>query len=197
MAAKDVIGVIARLYKKALPWRNVALYRVKLHTTVRENIQLQKQLVEIQREREQLTQTLERKNRKLSATLLYTNERNRHIEQIVGYFMERPNLKTNRKLTAHLDFLKQNLRIERNWRSFIMHFEEVNPGFIAKLKCRHPLLSSNDMRFIAYVYMNLTIKEIALVLNISNEACKKRKERIAYKLDIAGKTDLYDYLLTL
>jgi DNA-binding NarL/FixJ family response regulator len=45
--------------------------------------------------------------------------------------------------------------------------------------------------------MNLSTKEIASMLNITLEACRKRKERIAAKLELHDSMPLYDYLSTI
>jgi DNA-binding CsgD family transcriptional regulator len=42
--------------------------------------------------------------------------------------------------------------------------------------------------------MNLSSKEIASILNITPVASKKRKERIAAKMEIPKNTDLFDYI---
>ncbi|RZJ50367.1 MAG: sigma-70 family RNA polymerase sigma factor, partial [Flavobacterium sp.] len=61
----------------------------------------------------------------------------------------------------------------------------------------HPDLTPNDIRFIAYVYMDLTSKEIASMLNITLEACRKRKERIIQKLGISDDISLNAYLASI
>jgi DNA-binding NarL/FixJ family response regulator len=42
--------------------------------------------------------------------------------------------------------------------------------------------------------MNLNTKEIASLLNITPEGCRKRKERITKKMQLAENTSLFEYL---
>lgn len=93
----------------------------------------------------------------------------------------------NRKLAAKA--LHDN-----EWETFLTHFEEVNHKFLQNLREKHPDLNSNDIRFISYVYINLSTKEIALMLNITPEACRKRRERISRKLGLSENSDLYEYI---
>jgi len=90
--------------------------------------------------------------------------------------------------------LKSHLKNDSEWESFLTHFEEVNHGFLKALKQKHPDLSSNDIRFLSYEYINLSTKEISLLLNITPEACRKRKERIADKMGLPDNSDLYNYI---
>jgi len=52
----------------------------------------------------------------------------------------------------------------------------------------------NDIRFLSYLYMNLSIKEISSLLNITPDACRKRKERIAKKMGLQETAELFPYL---
>jgi len=93
--------------------------------------------------------------------------------------------------------LKHQLKKDSDWTDFLTHFEEVNQNFLKTIKDKHSTLNQNDIRFLSYVYMNLSTKEISTLLNITLEACRKRKERIIKKMELADNTDLYDYLLSI
>ncbi|RZK09629.1 MAG: hypothetical protein EOO46_13290, partial [Flavobacterium sp.] len=107
---------------------------------------------------------------------------------------ELPDVSQNIKLKTHIKTLKEHLKTDSEWDNFIVHFEEVNQGLLSTLKEKHPNLSSNDIRFICYVYMNLSLKEIGTIFNITQEACRKRKERIFRKMQIDKDISFYDYL---
>lgn len=159
-----------------------------------QNLLLEKKVTSALLEQEQLKNEIEIKNRKLSAKALYLSDRNDLIEEIVAYLSKKPQLAKDPTLANHIRSLKANLRTDNEWDNFITHFEEVNHGFLNRLKAQHPLLTANDIRFIAYIYMNLSIKEISAILNITIVACKKRKERLCAKMDIPKDVDLFDYI---
>ena len=76
----------------------------------------------------------------------------------------------------------------------MIHFEQVNNGFLKKLKLQHPNLNVNDVRYLCYLYMNLSNKEIASLFNVTQEAIRKRKERVSDKLNLPNSKGLYNYL---
>ena len=47
---------------------------------------------------------------------------------------------------------------------------------------------------LAFENLNLSNKEIASLLNISVESCRKRKERVTAKLNLDRNVPLYEYL---
>ena len=67
----------------------------------------------------------------------------------------------------------------------------------ASLTTKHPDLTTTDIRYLSYVYMNLDTKEIATLLHITPVACRKRKERIEKRLEFPHDMTLNTYLLNL
>jgi len=148
-------------------------------------------------EEERLKNEIESRNRKLSAKALHLIERNELLASIVENLEESQGLEQESKLRAYIRKLKGLIKSDNEWEDFIKHFEEVNQGFLSDVKEKHPELNANDLRFISYVYMNLTTKEIAAILSITAGACRKRKERISKKMNLADSSKLYDYLSTI
>lgn len=147
--------------------------------------------------KEKLKDELESKNRKLAANALHLASRNDKIEDFIASLNKEPELVKNTYLLRQINQLKNFLLKEDDREEFLTLFEEVNSRFLNVLKEKHPELNSNDIRFICYLYMNLTIKEICSLYNITPGACRKRKERIAHKMGIAESNDLYDYISAL
>ncbi|SDG59307.1 tetratricopeptide repeat protein [Chitinophaga filiformis] len=143
-------------------------------------------------EQERLKNEIEIRNRKLSAKALYLSGRNELIDEIITAISKMPDL--SKDSTRHISQLKSYLRTDDEWDDFSTHFQEVNQGFLNALRQNHPYLTSNDVRFLSYIYMNLNTKEIASLLNITPEGCRKRKERITKKMQLADNTSLFEYL---
>tara|TARA_R110002012_G_scaffold179482_1_gene345119 strand:- start:5950 stop:7587 length:1638 start_codon:yes stop_codon:yes gene_type:complete len=166
-----------------------------------EKLILEKQMLEKasqeKLERANLKHEIEIKNRKLSAKTLYVAERNEIIENILQIITSEKTLQKNITVKAELKKLKDLIKNDASWEDFANHFETVNHGFLDTLKSKHPALNSNDLRFLSYLYMNLSQKEIATILSISPDACRKRKERIAKKIGLSEGAELYDYLYSL
>lgn len=187
--------------KKVIAESNQQIIALELEKEKNDNLLLEKHIREKETnallEQERLKNEIESRNRKLSAKALYLSGRNQLIEEIIKSLSNNPEISKNPSLAAHIKTLKEHLKSDHEWESFITHFEEVNQGFLNKLKSLHPSLNANDIRFISYTYMNLSTKEIASMLNITLEACRKRKERITAKLELPDNVHLYDYLSTI
>jgi len=145
-------------------------------------------------EQEQLKKEIELKNQKISAKVLYISDRDELLQEVLNSLSKVPEVSGNNTLINHIRTLKSNLKAAADWDQSIMHFEEVNLSLLKKLKAKHPELTSNDMRYISYVYMNLSTKEIAGMLNITEIACKNREKRINDRLGINDEMPLIDYL---
>ena len=192
-----IIAALVLRQKKIIADRNHHLVELNFEKEKSNNLLLEKQISDALLEQERLKNEVETRNRKLSAKALYLSDRNELIEEIVSYLSKKPKLSKDQTLANHLQSLKSHLRADNEWNSFIIHFEEVNRGFLNRLKELHPSLTANDIKFIAYIYMNLSIKEIASILNITVIACKKRKERLAAKMGISKEEELFDYISVL
>lgn len=187
--------------KKLIAERNEQILSLELEKEKNELLLLEKQLDEQKAisllEQERLKNEVELKNRKLSAKALYLSGRNQMIEEVLSELSELPQVSKEVLLVNHIQTLKTHLKTDNEWDNFITHFEEVNQNFLTKLKAKHPNLIANDVRFLSYIYMNLSTKEIASMLNIAPESCRKRKERISAKMEIPDAVSLYDYLATI
>lgn len=184
--------------QKLIAKREQEITSLELENEKSVHLLLEKQLKENETEAllelEKLKNEIEQKNRKLSARALYLSGRNEMIEVIVNSLSGLPEISKNNILKTQIKTLKEHLKTDSEWDNFITHFEEVNQGLLHALKEKHPDLTSNDIRFICYVYMNLSSKEICSIFNITQEACRKRKERISKKMNLDENVSLYEYL---
>lgn len=191
-----VIVILILMYKqrKSKADRIQHVTALALEKEKNEKLLLEKEITEARLDQACLKNAIETKNKKLSAKALYLSSRNELIEEVIDYLSKKPRFSKDPALASHVQSLKNHLRSDNEWDSFITHFEEVNEGFLIRLRDQHPSLSANDIKFIAYIYMNISIKEIAYILNITFVAAKKRKERIAAKMELPKDLDLYDYI---
>ncbi|MCF6131692.1 tetratricopeptide repeat protein [Flavobacterium wongokense] len=187
--------------KKLIAERNEQILALELEKEKNESLLLEKQFNENKAisllEQEKLKNEVELKNRKLSAKALYLSGKNQMIEEILSELSTLQQVSKDSKLDAHIQSLKDQLKKDNEWDNFITHFEEMNQGFLDALKSKHTTLTINDIRYISYIYMNLSTKEIASMLNITQESCRKRKERVLSKMGLPKDVNLYDYLTSL
>ncbi|KAB1232767.1 tetratricopeptide repeat protein [Chryseobacterium viscerum] len=80
---------------------------------------------------------------------------------------------------------------------FISKFKEVYPEFHKKLTSNYPELTNHDIKFIAYVRLNLTNKEIGQCGNVTVRAVETKKYRLKKKLELPADMDLGTWVLGL
>lgn len=183
---------------KIIAENNQKIAELELEKQKNDKILLEQQLNEKEAltllEQEKFKNEIEAKNRQLAAKALSLSTRNELIEDVIDSLSASKEISQNPNFKKPISDLKNQLKRDSDWDDFFSHFEEVNHGFLKSLKEKHPDLTSNDVRYISYVYMNLSTKEISSLLNITVEACRKRKERIIKKMNLPEETDLYNYL---
>ncbi|WP_281766252.1 tetratricopeptide repeat protein [Neptunitalea lumnitzerae] len=142
----------------------------------------------------QLKQEIEKGNKKLSDKILFQSTRNELIEDIIQTISNLPDIKKNDELSNSINNLKSHLKEATKWDEFTSSFENVNTKFLNRLKQKHPNLNANDIRFLSFIYLNLSYKEIATLLNITPDSCRKRKERVSKKMGLDSGKSLFEYL---
>lgn len=78
---------------------------------------------------------------------------------------------------------------------FESYFEEVHAEFFDRLKDQYPQLSPKDLRLCAYIRMNMSTKEIATLLAISERGVEISRYRLRKKLDLSREINLSTFLL--
>jgi len=148
-------------------------------------------------ELEGLKNNVAEKNRKLSAKALYLSGRNELIEEVMNSLSDIPEVIKNKQVLDYVKTLKSYLKSDEEWDDFITYFEQVNPEFIKTLTSNFPDLNSADIRFLCYIYMNLDVKEIGNIYNITYNAAVKRLRRIKEKMKFDKEMSFHEYLVTL
>lgn len=149
------------------------------------NILQQKKLDII--EKEHLKSIVEIKNKELLHAIVKNNNYTTILSQIKSA------LNNNDNKTA-LNLLNQNINTESSWDNFLIKFTEIHPDFLAKLEKQFPQLTANEKKLSPLLFMNLTTKEIAKIINISENSVKKNRQRLRKKLRLPKATNISEYI---
>jgi len=82
------------------------------------------------------------------------------------------------------------------WNDFDRYFESINKNFYTRLKQSHPEISANDLKICALIKLNLSIKEMATILNISPDSVKTSRYRLRKKLKLAADDNLTAFIMS-
>ncbi|SEL72541.1 triple tyrosine motif-containing protein [Parapedobacter koreensis] len=96
-----------------------------------------------------------------------------------------------KRITSLLKDIEKN---SANWDQFASHFDELNDGFLNRLKAQHPHLSRNDLKVCAYLRLNFSSKQIAQLQNISVRGVEIHRYRLRKKLGLQTEVSLNEYL---
>ena len=146
-----------------------------------------------------LNRELDHKNKELTTNSLQLAKKNEFLESLKEevkqiHFSEDQNRHYNyQKLLQILNFTKVS---DKDWENFKNCFEQLHNDFYIKIKYKYPDVTSNELRLMALLKINLSSKEIASILNITQEGVRKARYRLRKKLNIDTNQELVDEILS-
>lgn len=148
-------------------------------------------------EKEKLDNELAFKKKELTTYTLNLARKNQVLEGLKEKAKELKKQQSQdgyQHLIRTIDF---DLQDDNNWENFSNYFQQVHKDFNYKIKKQFPAISASELRFLSLVKMNLSSKEIASILNISNEGIKKARYRVRKKLGLNASESLEDLILSI
>ncbi|WP_121666724.1 tetratricopeptide repeat protein [Mesonia aquimarina] len=174
------------------------LYKNRLNKAKNRQTTLHDQQLITELELNQLKSKIEKKNTRLLSKEHYIRGKNTILKEILDKLIPFKQKFQDPTFSRHIQFLKQKINSEQEWDNFVYHFEKVNPKFIDKLKEKHPELTSKDIRFLCYLYLNLDKKELSDLYHITHNAVRKKINRLRKKMNINDKRlSIENYLINL
>ena len=86
------------------------------------------------------------------------------------------------------------LKAQDSWDEFKYYFESVHPDFYKRLEEKHPGLTRRDMHICAFIYLDLSTKQIASITYREVRSVESARNRLRKKLELPPETDLGYYL---
>ncbi|MCF6128918.1 hypothetical protein L1S35_04485 [Flavobacterium sp. AS60] len=160
-------------------------------------LKTKEELVNLMEEQKQLKEQqfqndIEFKESQLSAVTIQMLEKNELLDEI-------KTILNRKEPTSEKDIKKLVSKYtiqDNNWKDFDNYFESVNKNFYTRLKQKYPDISSNDLKICALIKLNLSIKEMASILNISPDSVKTARHRLRKKLQLNTEENLTDFILS-
>ena len=146
---------------------------------------------------EQLENELEFKNKELTAFTLNLIQKNEILEDLklkISEIRSQTDEATSSSLGSLLSTVNLSFRMDKDWDTFKLHFQQVHKDFFDRLTKTFPDLSSNDLKICALLKLNLGTKEMASILDISSESVKAARYRIRKKLGASSDQNLGSFL---
>jgi len=147
--------------------------------------------------REKLELELNHKQRELSTSALHVigkNEILSSLKKSINKLMDSGVSDPNQVLREMIREIDYNINLDKDWDTFKLHFEKVHQGFFLRLKENYSDLTVDELKLCAYLRINLSSKEIAQILNITQVAINKRRNRLRKKINLVASDDLFDFM---
>lgn len=147
-----------------------------------------------------LYRELDTKKKELTTNSLHLAKKNKVLKnlkeevELIKYSEDQNAQYNYQKILQIINF---DLSDDNNWENFKMHFEQVHKNFYSSIKSKYPNVTTNELRLMALLKMNLSSKEIAIVLNITLEGVRKARYRLRKKLVIDSNHRLMDMILSI
>lgn len=141
-------------------------------------------------EKEKVDAELEFKKKELTTHALHLAKKNETLESLKQKAEELKEGENGQGYKQLIQTINFDLQDDNNWENFAKYFEEVHTDFNSTVKNKFPEVTSNELRLMSLLKMNLSSKEIANILNISQEGIKKARYRLRKKLGITTEDSL-------
>lgn len=149
-------------------------------------------------ERRTLVETLEYKERELTANALFLLKNNELLSNITEKLLKAKATfkQENQKIIQDIIFELKANQNENVWDEFEAHFTRVHADFYQELQKEFPNLTSNEMKLCAFLRLNMSTKEISAITYQSVNSITVARSRLRKKLNIDGEdTQLVNFLM--
>lgn len=163
-----------------------------------ETLEAEKEIIRLRNAK--LREEMIMKDKELANSTLDMIQKNKLLTKIKNDLkkISSPLIDEESKNNIHLLLKKINkeLDTEKQWEVFETHFENVHEAFLKRLKIKYPNLSPRELKLCAYLRMNISSKEIAVLMNISVRGVEISRYRLRKKLMLNRNENLTDFILS-
>ncbi|MDT0552107.1 tetratricopeptide repeat protein [Urechidicola vernalis] len=144
-------------------------------------------------EKENLSLTLDKKERELTASVLNLIERNEFISRLTD---DLKSISFNDEQAFQIKEIIKSTTIndsKKLWTEFELRYTQNNTALFNKLNDLVPNLTTNDKRLVALIMLNFSTKEISSITYQSPHSIKIARYRLRKKLDLSKNENLIHF----
>ncbi|UKT62963.1 triple tyrosine motif-containing protein [Pedobacter mucosus] len=183
-----------------IKWQKSKYEKGKARMSYLHQLELERNEKEIVRlQNEKLEADVNYKNKELSSMTIHLLQRGKvlaKIKEVISAVIKDQDISERSPSFRHLiRLIKDVEKKDQELDHLSVHFNHINSEFFNKLKDEYPDLSQNDLKFCAYLSMNLSSKEMAQLMNVTIKAIEVGRYRLRKKLQLKSETNLYQFLI--
>jgi DNA-binding CsgD family transcriptional regulator len=147
-------------------------------------------------EQEKLQESIDSKSRALATLAMAMVQKNSILQELKEKINENSKSKASfeAKIKDILSNINNSMDMEEEWKTFKQHFEDVHPDFFVRLNKLCPDLTPHEIRFCTYIKMNISAKDIAQMMNVTNRAIQMNRHRIKKKFGLDEEVDFISFV---
>jgi DNA-binding CsgD family transcriptional regulator len=164
----------------------------------REALKADKEVIRIRNEK--LRAEMKQKDKELANATMQTLQKNRmlitlrdELKKLAAISVDPGHLHEVKHLVRRIN---KEIDSENQWAIFETHFENVHEEFLKRLKTAYPDLTPRELKLCAYLRLNISSKEISLLMNISTRGVEISRYRLRKKLRLSRETNLTEFILS-
>jgi hypothetical protein len=128
--------------------------------------------------------------------MLAKNKLITEMEAQIDSLIKKDSLSANKEAENSKEELnKLKVLTDRDWITYLAHFEKAYPGFIEKVEQHFPSLSKGDLRLFLVIRLGFTKDELSNFLGISYEGVRKAKYRLKGRVGLSEEESIEEFIL--
>lgn len=175
------------------------LYLEKEARIRQEQYELEKEIERLKNER--LRISLLTKDKELVNNSLQVVKKNKIlngiIQKIKDIDAERLDEGARSQISRIHKSITKEVSADKSWKDLEKHIRNVHFDFLKRLKEQFPTISPRELDLATYLLMNMSTKEIAEVMNISQGGVELARYRLRKKLGLTKKENLVGFLMSI
>lgn len=136
------------------------------------------------------------KANRLSQALVSLKRKSEFSDEIIKKIKNIKEIPVSEKSALKI-FISNELQMDQSLMEKESLISNISESFFTKLKIAHPTLNQNDVKLCGLIFLDLSIKEISVIKNITPNSVKISKNRLSKKMGLAAGTKLNTYLNSL
>tara|TARA_B110000967_G_scaffold53653_1_gene55000 strand:+ start:72 stop:1793 length:1722 start_codon:yes stop_codon:yes gene_type:complete len=168
--------------------------------SIRVNYNYQKERnLRLEKEQQIISKELEKKEVELVSKTNFIAQRNQYLNVLKDSIIKEEKNKTPAELISKniKNDINRIIGSQKVFEDFENHFTKVYPEFLKELIKRYGQLSQTDLRLCAYIKMNQTKSEIALITGASSRTIESQRYRLSKKLNLTKQEDLSSLIISI
>lgn len=163
---------------------SIIIFIFHLYTRLRQkskNVELENSL---------LNERLEARNRELSMRIMALIQRN-EVEKEMVVKLNKLKIKLKKENQAEVQDIVRSLSLKQSdqlWKEFEIRFESIHKEFFTRLAEAYPDLTTNERRLCAFLYLDMSSKDISAITGQSIRALNVARTRLRKRFNLTNDT---------